>query len=163
MPEWLYEAGIGEERAALVEDGGIVEALIELPGGLRPGAIGEARLAKLLAPGRRGLAVFADGTEAMLEPLPPGVPEGRGCLSKSRAKRWATSARKSVPPRPTPPRASRSRCPNASPPPATPSPSFIRTSPTAWRRPAGASCWRRPPQAISRSRAARWSSPSPPP
>lgn len=80
MPEWLYEAGIGEDRAALVINGGIVEALIELPGGLRPGAILEARLAKLLAPGRRGLAVLADGDEAMLEPLPPGVPEGARLL-----------------------------------------------------------------------------------
>lgn len=80
MPEWLYEAGIGEDRAALIEDGEIIEALIELPGQLRPGAIVEVRLAKLLAPDRRGLAVLDDGSEAMLEPLPPGVPEGARLL-----------------------------------------------------------------------------------
>ena len=31
MAEWLYEAGIGENRAILVEDGAIVETQIELP------------------------------------------------------------------------------------------------------------------------------------
>ena len=29
MAEWLYEAGIGEARAALIEDGVIIEARIE--------------------------------------------------------------------------------------------------------------------------------------
>ncbi|HWT42993.1 MAG TPA: ribonuclease, partial [Sphingopyxis sp.] len=44
MAEWLYEAGIGEARAALVEDGEIVEARIEREGeGPRPGAILHAR------------------------------------------------------------------------------------------------------------------------
>lgn len=45
MAEWLYEAGIGECRAALVEGGRIVEARIEREGeGPRVGAIVEARL-----------------------------------------------------------------------------------------------------------------------
>ena len=43
MAEWLYEAGIGEARAALVEDGAIVEARIELEG-LRAGTVEEGRL-----------------------------------------------------------------------------------------------------------------------
>ncbi|APZ97120.1 ribonuclease [Sphingopyxis sp. QXT-31] len=47
MAEWLYEAGIGEARAALVADGRIVEARIEREGeGPRIGAILEARLAE---------------------------------------------------------------------------------------------------------------------
>ena len=47
MAEWLYEAGIGEARAALVEDGRIIEARIEREGeGPRLGAILEARLAE---------------------------------------------------------------------------------------------------------------------
>lgn len=47
MAEWLYEAGIGEARAALVEDGRIVEARIEREGeGPRIGAILHARLAE---------------------------------------------------------------------------------------------------------------------
>lgn len=76
MAEWLYEDGIGENRAILVEDGAIVEAAIELPGGLLAGMVAEARLAKILVPGRRGLARLPDG-EAVVEPLPPGVTEGR--------------------------------------------------------------------------------------
>lgn len=47
MAEWLYEAGIGEARAALVEDGEIIEAPIEREGaGPRVGAIALARLAE---------------------------------------------------------------------------------------------------------------------
>lgn len=52
MAEWLYEAGIGEARAALVEDGEIVEARIERDGeGRRVGAIVAA---KLVEAGRGG-------------------------------------------------------------------------------------------------------------
>ncbi len=68
MAEWLYEAGIGETRAILVEDGAIIEAQIELPG-LRAGTVAEARLTSILVPGRRGVATLADGTEILIEPL----------------------------------------------------------------------------------------------
>lgn len=45
LAEWLYEAGIGEHRAALVENDSIVEARIERDGeGPRVGAIVTARL-----------------------------------------------------------------------------------------------------------------------
>ena len=45
MAEWLYEDGIGERRAALVEDGEIIEARIERDGeGPRVGAVVQARL-----------------------------------------------------------------------------------------------------------------------
>lgn len=72
MPEWLYDAGIGETRAALVEDGHIVEARIERASdGPRVGAVLRARLvepakAALDAPGEP-LATLAP---------PPGVPLG---------------------------------------------------------------------------------------
>ena len=47
MAEWLYEAGIGEARAALVADGRIVEAHIERDSeGPRVGAVLGARLAE---------------------------------------------------------------------------------------------------------------------
>lgn len=75
MAEWLHEAGIGEDRAVLVEDGVIVEAAIELPG-LRAGAVVSARLAKVLVPGRRGIATLDDGEEALIEPIPAGLTEG---------------------------------------------------------------------------------------
>ena len=77
MAEWLYEEGIGENRAVRIEGGEIVEAAIELPAGPRAGAVLEARLAKILVPGRRGLAAIAGGGEAMVEPLPGSLTEGR--------------------------------------------------------------------------------------
>jgi ribonuclease G len=68
LAEWLYEAGIGENRAILVEGGAIIEAQIELPG-LRAGTVAEARLTSILVPGRRGIATLANGTEVLIEPL----------------------------------------------------------------------------------------------
>src|SRR3546814_10134456 len=48
LTEWIIEAGIGETRAALVEDGRIVEARVEREGeGPRVGAILGARLVEL--------------------------------------------------------------------------------------------------------------------
>lgn len=76
MAEWLFEAGIGEDRAILVEDGEIIEAAIELPSDLRAGAVLEARLTRILIPGRRGIAELAEGGEALVEPLPRGLTEG---------------------------------------------------------------------------------------
>ncbi len=71
MPEWLYEDGIGEARAALVDDGAIVEALIEVEAaGPRAGAVIEGRLATIAVPGRRGFVTLADATEVLVEPLP---------------------------------------------------------------------------------------------
>ncbi|WP_425228892.1 ribonuclease E/G [Sphingomonas sp.] len=72
MPEWLYEAGIGEARAALIEDGRIVAAAIELDdGGLRIGHVAHARLIDRTT----GLVRLDGGEEAMLTG-PAGVPEG---------------------------------------------------------------------------------------
>ena len=76
MAEWLFEAGIGEDRAILVEDGEIAEAAVELPG-LRAGTVAEGRLVSILIPGRRAVVRLADGSEALLEPLVPGLTEGR--------------------------------------------------------------------------------------
>ncbi len=77
MAEWLYEAGIGEARAALVEDDAIIEALIETDGvALRTGTVAEARLTQTLIPRMRGIAVLADGTEVLVEPLARGWSEG---------------------------------------------------------------------------------------
>ncbi|MFN3387751.1 MAG: ribonuclease [Allosphingosinicella sp.] len=76
MAEWLFEEGIGETRAILVEDGAIVEATLELPGSMRTGAVLDGRLARILVSGRRGLVLTEEG-EAMLEPLPPALTEGQ--------------------------------------------------------------------------------------
>jgi hypothetical protein len=75
LAEWLYEAGIGENRAALVEDDAVVEAAIELPGDVRLGTVVRARLAEI-GPGRHARIVLDDGTDAHLDPLPPGLTQG---------------------------------------------------------------------------------------
>ena len=77
MAEWLYEDGIGEARAALVADGVILEALIEVEGpALRPGDVVPARLVEQL-PGRQGRVTMADGRgDAVLAQVPPGVTLG---------------------------------------------------------------------------------------
>jgi hypothetical protein len=77
LPEWIYEAGIGEQRAALVADGAIVAARIVRDGdGLRPGLVAPARLVEIVRKGALGLVRFDDGQEAMLRPLPPRLTQG---------------------------------------------------------------------------------------
>jgi hypothetical protein len=76
LAEWLYEEGIGENRAILVEAGEIVEAVMELPDGLKSGAVVAARIASIPIPGRRAIAVAAGGEEILVEPFPRHVTEG---------------------------------------------------------------------------------------
>jgi hypothetical protein len=104
LAEWLYEEGIGENRAILVEDGQILEAAIELPG-LRAGAVVAAKLLS-----NQGIAALPDGSEAVVEPLPK-VSEG--------AEFHAEVMREAIPEagRPKPPRLR----PSALPPGAGPS------------------------------------------
>lgn len=78
MPEWLYEAGIGEARAALVEQGEILEARIERDDGApRVGAVLAARFAQGLPQTNRALVTLENGAPALLRPLPPHVAEGQ--------------------------------------------------------------------------------------
>ncbi len=86
MPEWLYERGIGEARAALIEKGMIVEAVIEVEGaGPRAGAIVEGRLTRIADPARRGFVTLPDGTELLVEPLPREWTQGaRVCIAVTR-------------------------------------------------------------------------------
>ena len=72
MAEWLYEAGIGENRAALVSRGVIWKARIEVEGtSPRHGAVLEARLIDKST----GKVAF-DGGEALCDPLPQGITQG---------------------------------------------------------------------------------------
>ena len=73
MPEWLIERGIGETRAALVEDGEIVDARIRRVGVIPAGTILEA---KLVAVAPR-VAVEAAGETFLLPRGVSGVSEGR--------------------------------------------------------------------------------------
>ena len=72
MPEWLIERGIGETRAALVEQGRIVEARVMLEGVVPAGTILDARLKSV---GRNAVAV-AGGYEYLLPRGAAGVTEG---------------------------------------------------------------------------------------
>ena len=77
LAEWLYEDGIGEARAALVVDGAIVEAYIEPDSeGVRAGLICDAKLSQILSNKRVGRIALANGSEALLEPIPTGATEG---------------------------------------------------------------------------------------
>ena len=77
MAEWLYEEGIAETRAILVEDGQILEAEIEWPDELRVGAITAGRLTAILIPGRRGIVTTGAGDDVLVEPLPSALSQGR--------------------------------------------------------------------------------------
>jgi ribonuclease G len=82
LAEWLYEAGIGENRAALVADGMIVELRIErhdTP--VRFGAVVEARLTRKAGRAGRGEIAF-DGGTALLDPVPTGLTEGATLLAE---------------------------------------------------------------------------------
>lgn len=70
--------GIGETRAALIEDDAILEARIEPEGMLTAGTVVEARLARRIPARNQGIAVWDSG-EALLAPLPPGVTQGALC------------------------------------------------------------------------------------
>jgi hypothetical protein len=76
LAEWLYEEGIGENRAILVEDEEILAAAIELPGEIRCGSVLSGRLVQIAIPGRRGI-VASDQGEVMIEPLPAALTEGQ--------------------------------------------------------------------------------------
>ena len=108
-PEWLYEAGIGEARAALVDEDRIIEAAIELDGdALKVGLIARARLVELL-PGRRG-RVALDGGEASINHLPPGITQGasrtveivREALPEAGRAKLAKAVPSDLPPCPAP-------------------------------------------------------------
>ena len=76
MAEWLYEEGIGENRAILVEDEEVLVAAIEIPGELRCGSVLAGRLVAIPVRGRRGIVDTLLG-QVMVEPLPPALTEGQ--------------------------------------------------------------------------------------
>ena len=80
MPEWLLERGIGETRAALVEDGHIIETRVELDGIVPAGSVIEAKLLSVGSSGRNGWALGQDGGEFLLPVVPRGITEGAGIV-----------------------------------------------------------------------------------
>jgi hypothetical protein len=82
LAEWLYEAGIGENRTALVEGDRILEMAIERDdqAGPRVGAVLPARLTRKADASGRGLATLDGGIVAQLTPVPGGLTEGAPLL-----------------------------------------------------------------------------------
>lgn len=77
MAEWLYEAGIGENRAALIQDGAIVEMRIERHDHRpRAGAVVEARLITRLPNSDRSVLALADGGGEVIGRVPAQISEG---------------------------------------------------------------------------------------
>ncbi|NUR45868.1 MAG: ribonuclease [Sphingomonas sp.] len=76
MPEWIIERGIGETRAALVENDEIIEARVRRDGVIPAGAILEA---KLVAVAPR-VTIEAGGETFLLPRGVSGVSEGRTLL-----------------------------------------------------------------------------------
>ena len=76
MAEWLVERGIGETRAALVDDGEIVEARIELDGTFPSGSILKARLVNVGIDGRNAVAVAEGSGEYLLPRGASGMTQG---------------------------------------------------------------------------------------
>lgn len=81
MAEWLYEEGIGEARAARIEKGRLIEALIERESdAARPGAVMQGKLTHTIIPKKRGIARLLGGEEVLVEPIPPKIAEGATVL-----------------------------------------------------------------------------------
>jgi ribonuclease G len=81
LAEWLYEDGIGEARAALVDDGTILEAVIEPESAsARAAAVVAARLSEILVPRLSGRLTLDGGEEALLDGIPPGTTQGATLL-----------------------------------------------------------------------------------
>ena len=87
LAEWLYEEGIGENRAILVEDGAILEAAIELPGTLRAGAIVLARGSSSDRRHRRCSTTAARRWSCRRRASPKAPPSApRSCARRSRKR-----------------------------------------------------------------------------
>lgn len=74
---WLYEEGIGEARAALVQNNRILEAQIERDDRrARSGGVHSGRLVRTLIQRKRGIVRLDSGELVLVEPIPPKVAEG---------------------------------------------------------------------------------------
>ena len=74
---WLYEAGIGENRALRLHDDILTQIRVErVDGRARAGAVVEAKFTRQWVAGKSGIVTLPDGQEALLQPLPKGLTEG---------------------------------------------------------------------------------------
>lgn len=77
MAEWLIEEGIGETRALLIEGEQVLAAKLMWPGDLAAGTRATGKLSAKLKGARRGIALLGNGTEALVDHLPPHITEGQ--------------------------------------------------------------------------------------
>lgn len=77
MAEWLIEDGIAEKRALLVESERVLAARVMWPGELTAGTRCTGKLTAKLKGTRRGVTLLDDGSEALVDHLPPAVTEGQ--------------------------------------------------------------------------------------
>lgn len=74
---WLYEAGIGENRALRLENGELSQIRVErADGSAGAGAVVDAKFTRQWVAGKSGIVTLPDGQEALLQPLPKGLTEG---------------------------------------------------------------------------------------
>jgi hypothetical protein len=108
LAEWLIERGIGETRAALIEDGEIVEARVELDGSVPAGTILSARLVDVGQSGRHAVARDDSGTEYLLANGPGLASQGATINIEivreaiSGAEPWKRALARATGKRPTP-------------------------------------------------------------
>jgi hypothetical protein len=76
LPEWVVESGIGEDRAVLCDGDTILAARVCWREPWRAGAIAQARLDHRQRGTRRGAVVLPDGAIALIDLLPPEMPDG---------------------------------------------------------------------------------------
>jgi hypothetical protein len=79
LAEWWIEDGIGEWRAALIDDETIIEARVIPEGELITGTIVEARLVARMPERNEGVVAW-DSSEAVIAPLPKSITEGARTL-----------------------------------------------------------------------------------
>lgn len=74
---WLYEAGIGENRALRLEQGELTAVRIEREWhSARLGSIVEAQFTRQWVAGQSGIVTLESGEQCLLQPLPKGLTEG---------------------------------------------------------------------------------------
>ncbi len=78
MTHWIYENGIGEERAALVHGGTIAQArILRQDTGIGAGAVVMARIVRKIGNGKRAVAKLDTGEDAIISALPQDLTEGQ--------------------------------------------------------------------------------------
>lgn len=97
MPEWLYEDGIGEERAVRIENGRIAEARILRHDGINAGLVAQVQLVKQLVAGKRGIVQLPSGEEMLMSPLPKDITQGASLIAQVTRAAITEAARDKLP------------------------------------------------------------------